>query len=152
MCFFSGLFMIVGGAAIVVAEIVCITEHSREFFFHLLYKRWENFKRSRLLGKIPDDVVKVLRIEKKNVTTLSFIGKLDKNVDAEAVVIIQDKAQEEMELAAPLSLFDEFVKVLDYKQDKDVVFIDKKISRNDFNLLMITHYNNRIEQIKSWED
>ena len=97
-------------------------------------------------------MVKVLRIEKKNVTTLSFTGKLDKNVDAEAVVIIQDKAQEEMELAAPLSLFDEFVKVLDYKQDKDVVFIDKKISRNDFNLLMITHYNNRIEEIKSWEE
>lgn len=149
IAFFQGLFFLVLGSAFIVAEVVCFADNNREFFYHVIKKWWTARTLSKKKGKIPFDNVLVIKVSKKQSTTLCYDGKLDQQNGQEAFITIRDQLGCQMDVSVPLSLFEEFKQLLNRPSFVDVVEVNKQMPRADFNILLLTHYNKRISEIEN---
>lgn len=151
MSFFLSFIINVGIIALclafIIAEIVCFANNNRELIYHLIKRWWQDVTYDRKKGKLPTDIVELVKVQINSQKMLTYRGGLKTENELEATLIVRDQLGIQKPLPVPLSVFEEFKTVADARASATAVDINCKMNRSDFDILLITHYNKRIEEI-----
>lgn len=150
LVFMQWLVILIVAISIIVAEIISFADNGSELFYHLLRRWWYIRSKEKKKGKLPDDLVEIVAVKNQPVKNLTFSGEqLKLGGESDITLLVKDQLGCLMEMSAPFSVFEEMRALVNCPYNVDVVAVNRKMDRNDFNAFMLTHYTKRIAEIES---
>ena len=150
MLFLKVVFIWTIIAFFIIIELISVVEKNREFFYGLIKDYISNILKRRNTGVIPDDTVTITKVKRNSLANVKFGDKLELDDEYNTIITILDKNNQPMDVEAPGSVFDEMYETLNSKfavSPNEITRIDIKISRNDFDIMRLTHYKKQIDDI-----
>lgn len=150
MLFLKTILIITAITFLIIVEMVSMVDNNREFVYGLIKDFLVKMAKTRNKGVIPNDKVQIIKIRKSAIANVKYDNKLELCDEYETIITILDMTNEQMEVTAPGSVFDEMYETLGKKHAvsaNEITRINIVMERSDFDIMRLAHYKKQIDDL-----
>lgn len=150
MLFLKTILIITAVTFLIIVEMVSMVDNNREFVYGLIKDFLVKMVKTRNKGVIPNDKVQIIKIRKSAIANVKYDNKLELCDEYETIITILDMTNEQMEVTAPGSVFDEMYETLGKKHAvsaNEITRINIVMERSDFDIMRLAHYKKQIDDL-----